>query len=324
MKSHIAKAPAGNHPTGVPAFPQPQGGDESAMQLMDNRPEAQAQRELQDMINSSPRVMQLNAYQDSENANPTSKQFAASQTSKALDMASPVHAQTGVAPVQCKIMVGDDLWAEPEDMEGSALNTEAELASMLESIHGIDYLANPPADIPAAIADARMFRLWKGGGYYEASVGGVLENHGEPVDRQHLEVSSVPDCVERGELSQTMRISGLISCVAIILEATDDAGTQLLIGMHYVTGDHTPGEGGINEKGTSTLKGMEMLAGAYDITRVHLCFLPQIGGATHPYTVNNLTALRAHFGAGICQDHRLGQNHVTARLESNGTVTIDV
>lgn len=53
---------------------------ESAFQFVDYRPEAIAQRKLQEMVNNSPRLMQLKAFQDMVNYNSQPKQAAQLQT----------------------------------------------------------------------------------------------------------------------------------------------------------------------------------------------------------------------------------------------------
>ena len=53
---------------------QMQGGGESAFQLVDNRPEAVAQRKLQEIANNSPQVSQPRAFQSIANNSPQAKQ----------------------------------------------------------------------------------------------------------------------------------------------------------------------------------------------------------------------------------------------------------
>jgi hypothetical protein len=55
---------------------QMQSDGESTFQFVDNRPEAVAQRKLQEMANNSPRVSQLKAFQDMANNSPQAKQTA--------------------------------------------------------------------------------------------------------------------------------------------------------------------------------------------------------------------------------------------------------
>ena len=55
---------------------QMQSGGESTFQFVDNRPEAVAQRKLQEMANNSPRVSQLKAFQGMVNNNPQTKETA--------------------------------------------------------------------------------------------------------------------------------------------------------------------------------------------------------------------------------------------------------
>jgi hypothetical protein len=55
---------------------QMQSGGESTFQFVDNRPEAIAQRKLQEMVNNSPQVSQLRNFQDMANNSPQAKQAA--------------------------------------------------------------------------------------------------------------------------------------------------------------------------------------------------------------------------------------------------------
>ena len=59
---------------------QMQSGGESTFQFVDNRPEAIAQRKLQEMANNSPQVSQLRAFQDMANKSPQAKQATQLQT----------------------------------------------------------------------------------------------------------------------------------------------------------------------------------------------------------------------------------------------------
>lgn len=237
---------------------------------------------------------------------------------------SVYNVQAGREPIQRAVVVGGELWAVEENMANSPLNNLDELAAMMEAIGGIEYLADPPANIQAAITDERFFHLWRNGGWYEADVTNYLANQGDPTNRQHLRVNTAPDFVHRGELPQTMRIQGLISCIAIFIEASNQYGTQLLIGMHYTTGYHTEENGDINACGTNALQAMALLMDGYQMARVHLCHPLQLNEEPNPATVVNLERLREHFGAGNCQTHVLAQTHVTARLGSNGNVQIDI
>jgi hypothetical protein len=55
---------------------QKNSDSESTFQFVDNRPEAIAQRKLQDMANNSPQGSQLKAYQDMDNTGQKNKQAA--------------------------------------------------------------------------------------------------------------------------------------------------------------------------------------------------------------------------------------------------------
>jgi len=61
------------------SLPKQQSSGESTFKFVDNRPEAIAQRKLQEAINNSPRVQQLKAYQEMANNSPLVKQLRAYQ-----------------------------------------------------------------------------------------------------------------------------------------------------------------------------------------------------------------------------------------------------
>lgn len=198
----------------------------------------------------------------------------------------------------------------------------------MESINSLDNLEEPPGDIQAAIVDPRTFYLRRDGDAYEADVTNFGEAQ-EDQEREHLVVNTAPDFIHRSDVDQAMTIGGLISCVAVIIEAGNDAGTQLLIGMHFTTGYHTGQDDALNARGASALQAMQLLSDGFQITRVHLCHPLQFNafnlqGRVHENTTTNLDALRAFFGNGICQTHVLGQTQVTAQLGTDGEVAIDV
>jgi hypothetical protein len=76
MSTHADKAEENKHQLFAAGFTQKQGGGASAMQLLDNRPEAIAQRRLQEMANRSPQVAQLRAFQEMADNSPQTRQAA--------------------------------------------------------------------------------------------------------------------------------------------------------------------------------------------------------------------------------------------------------
>lgn len=296
----------------------------------DNPSDSDWQGKLQATANSSPRVQQLRAFQETANKGQNARKAAQlkslvnNDASRSGLVQKKENANFGTEPVQRSVLVGGEFWVTDEDLEDSPLNNEQTLGEILESIQGLDNLPDAPTTIQEAINDVRTFYLFRNGEYYESDVTNYIQPQGEPVDRHHLEVNTAPDIVIRGEVPQTLRISGLISCVAVIAEAGNDEGTQILIGMHYTTGYHTGDNEALNARGTDALQGMQVLADGYNITRVHLCYQLQLNRIPQPATVTNLQNLRAFFGEGICQTYPLNQNHVTARLDPDGTVAIGV
>jgi len=74
MNTHAAKIPKNQSQSAANAVSQKQSGGESTFQFVDNRPEAVAQRHLQEMANNSPHVKQLRAFQGMANSSPQAKQ----------------------------------------------------------------------------------------------------------------------------------------------------------------------------------------------------------------------------------------------------------
>lgn len=80
MNTHADKTQENKSQAIGNSLPKLQGDSESTFQLVDNRPESIAQRKLQEGINNSPRVQQLQASQEIANNTPQAKQAAQLQT----------------------------------------------------------------------------------------------------------------------------------------------------------------------------------------------------------------------------------------------------
>lgn len=76
MNTHADKAQENKSQSISATSPHIQRRSESAFQFVDKRPEAIAQRKLQEMVNSSTQVSQLKAFQDMANKTPKVKQTA--------------------------------------------------------------------------------------------------------------------------------------------------------------------------------------------------------------------------------------------------------
>ena len=76
MNTHADKTQENKSQSVLSDHSQMQSGGESTFQFVDNRPEAVAQRKLQEMANNSPRAMQLKAFQEMANNSPEAKQAA--------------------------------------------------------------------------------------------------------------------------------------------------------------------------------------------------------------------------------------------------------
>lgn len=79
MKTHANKAPQNKNHSRPNAVPFEQGGGKSTFQFTDNRPEAIAQRKLQESVNNSARVRQLSAVQEVTRHSPQTRKSFKSQ-----------------------------------------------------------------------------------------------------------------------------------------------------------------------------------------------------------------------------------------------------
>ena len=76
MNSHSDKSQENNSQSVANQVSQKKSGSETAFQFVDNRPEAIAQRKLQEMANNSPQVKQLQAIQTMADNSPQAKKAA--------------------------------------------------------------------------------------------------------------------------------------------------------------------------------------------------------------------------------------------------------
>ena len=98
---------------------QMQSGGEATFQFVDNRPEAIAQRKLQEMANNSAQVSQLKAFQDMANNSPQGK-----QTTQLQEMADN-HSAQQQQPIQKKennTGLPDNLKTGMENLSGMSLD----------------------------------------------------------------------------------------------------------------------------------------------------------------------------------------------------------
>jgi hypothetical protein len=80
MNSHAVKTSENKSQAIANSAPKLQANSDSSVQFMDNRPEAVAQGEMNEMVNNSPQVSQLKSFQEMVNNSPQSKQTAQLQT----------------------------------------------------------------------------------------------------------------------------------------------------------------------------------------------------------------------------------------------------
>jgi hypothetical protein len=119
MNTHADETQENKSQTVTAEASQIQSGGESTFQFVDNRPEAVAQRKLQEMANNSPQVSQLRAFQDMANNSPQVKQTAQLQTmadNHSSQQRQPIQRQEN------KTGLPDNLKAGMENLSGISLD----------------------------------------------------------------------------------------------------------------------------------------------------------------------------------------------------------
>jgi len=119
MNTHADKTQENKNQSVANAVPQKQSGGESTFQFVDNRPEAIAQRKLQEMANNSPRAMQLKAFQNIANISPQVKQAAQLQ---ALADNNPAQNQQPIQKKENNTGLPDNLKTGMENLSGMSLD----------------------------------------------------------------------------------------------------------------------------------------------------------------------------------------------------------
>jgi hypothetical protein len=119
MNTHADKTQENKSQSVSAADSQMQSGGESMLQFEDNRPEAIAQRKLQEMANNSPQALQLKAFQYMANNSPQAKQTAQ------LQSMADNHSSQQQNPIQKKennTGLPDNLKTGMENLSGYSMN----------------------------------------------------------------------------------------------------------------------------------------------------------------------------------------------------------
>ena len=134
MNTHADKTQENKRQAVANSLPKQQISNESAFQFVDNRPEAIAQKKLQEAINNSPQVQQLRAYQEMANNSPHVKQLRAhqamsnsftSQTAQRKENLEEETLQGKFAPIQKKennTGLPDNLKSGVENLSGYSMD----------------------------------------------------------------------------------------------------------------------------------------------------------------------------------------------------------
>jgi hypothetical protein len=119
MNTHADKTQENKSQSVSAVNSQMQSGGEPTFQFVDNRPEAVAQRKLQEMANNSPQVSQLRTFQDMANNSPQAKQTAQ------LQSMADNHSAQQQQPIQKKennAGLPDNLKTGMENLSGMSLD----------------------------------------------------------------------------------------------------------------------------------------------------------------------------------------------------------
>ncbi|MDX2508987.1 MAG: hypothetical protein QNK28_05475 [Desulfobacterales bacterium] len=132
MNTHADKTQENKSQSVAEGLFKKQSSGESTFQFVDNRPEAVAQRKLQEMANNSPQAMQLRAFQEMANDNPKAMPSAQLQSDnkfvgKTIQL---VNCLTMHSPPKDERLAGGGI--------GSSVNTGAEVAAVIESGNLVD------------------------------------------------------------------------------------------------------------------------------------------------------------------------------------------
>ena len=123
MNTHADKSQENKSQSVANAVSQKSSSGESTFQFLDNRPEAVAQRKLQEMANNSIQAMQLKAFQEMVNNSSRAVQFHGNESTrlnlhpKTIETSSEVSQLFGInglendAPPEAKSMTPEELEA---------------------------------------------------------------------------------------------------------------------------------------------------------------------------------------------------------------------
>ena len=119
MNTHADKKQENKSQSVAKEVSQKQSGSESTFQFVDNRPEAVAQRKLQEMANNNPQVSQLRAFQDMANNSPQAKQAAQLQ---AMANNHSAQQQQSIQKKENNTGLPDNLKTGMENLSGMSLD----------------------------------------------------------------------------------------------------------------------------------------------------------------------------------------------------------
>jgi hypothetical protein len=172
MNTHADKTSENKSQAVADNLPKMTSNGESTFQFIGNRPEAIAQRELQEMANNSPQVSQLISLQEMANNSPQAKQAAQLKTMSKPNTATPIQqkkengiTQPAQAPEEEELLQGKFETVQRHGPEEEELQ-QGKSAPVQRVLIAGGTIAGLDAAFDTANLDAsrqEIDRLWAGG-----------------------------------------------------------------------------------------------------------------------------------------------------------------
>ncbi len=324
MNTHVAQAQEKKSQFEADNLSRKQSGGQSASNSMANRPEAVAIDALQRMENDSPRVRQLKAFQDRADGRPAPKPRPIQKKesgSGSLGNSEPV--------VQRAINVDGVTFTAADKVAFDAEYNKDHQEEMVNALLDQGILT-----IEAALADDRIFPLTYGdlsflkeGLFnYDFNPNGLKSVVTQVEGGLARIAGETPELVTRPAVGfQKIDISGLLSCVGIVIEAFKDDGVTAAVGAHFVTPEAIT-DGQLNDRGTGQLNTMLGLLNGYgEQRRAFLCYQQdEYSSQADENTVAALMGIRTYLTSRGVSDVKVSNTggDISYILSSDGSISL--
>lgn len=290
---------------------QPQKTDASASLISDNRLSAVSQLRMQQVMAKSPQVSQLQA-----------KQALMGSSSMAAGLSSGADVVQRVISVDGITYGGDDTQAFEDRYN------EAHRTAMLRAL--TNGVPNSPASLADALSAERRFLLT-----LEANDSDAEEQNEDPQIFYYAKASAVITNQEGGRIREAgyvpelitkhasnfekLKVSGLVTCVGIFIEARGDDGVVAATASHFVTPDCMDGEA-LNEDGVGLVQAQYDLIAGRGALKAILRYSGEADGKTQD-ALNEIEYFLGVLGVGTVERAQ-GAGEVIYCLNANGTSAI--